>query len=345
MTIWLVRRIAMRLRGWRLYLTLLVAAFAVGWAMMAAFEPPDSTIDQPEHYWWWYIVTAFTVGYGDYFPVSTGGRIAALMVMATAIGVVAALVGDLVERASELKSKRLKGLIQVKAERHFVILGYTPGRTERLMEELCVQPDNQVVLCATLDQVAEDPMPKQERVRLVRGDLMDRDTLDRASIGTARSVIVDSPDGDDDKTAMTALVVDRVNPDVHVVVAARDLDRTARLLRQFGPGFECAEWHDVRMLSEAAQDPGITRFHADLKSGGTGSDTHSLRLPDEVRGRQLSDLHIPLKERLNVTVCALGHGDDFVNNPPLSTTLEPGMRLYYIGSRRLAWSDIQAAIP
>lgn len=344
MTLWLIRLVRVRIRGWRFYLLLTLVAFFTAWGLMAAFEPPESEIADPRNYWWWFVVTAFTVGYGDYYPVSTGGRIGAFLVMFTAIGVVAALVGDLLEQAAARKSKRMRGAVTVKARNHFVVVGYQAGRTERLVEELCAEPSNEVVICAPPDQIAEHPVPDEQRVSLLRGDPTDEAVLEQVKLDAARAAIVDTPGGDDDNAALHALVINRVNPDLHVVVAARDLDRMVRVLGQFGKGFECVEWYDMHMLSEAAQDPGVTRFHADLKTSGSGMDTHSLRLPEAVRGRTLSDLHFPLKERLNVTVCALAGEDRFINNPPLSTSLEPGMILYYIASRRLAWKDVQAAI-
>lgn len=40
---------------------------------------------------WYSIVTITTVGYGDYYPVSVGGRISGMFIMATGIGVIGAL--------------------------------------------------------------------------------------------------------------------------------------------------------------------------------------------------------------------------------------------------------------
>lgn len=86
MAVWF-RLLAVRLRGWRLYVLIVSVAFFAAWGLMVAFEPPEATIDDPRNYWWWFVVTAFTVGYGDYFPVSAGGRVGAFLVMLTAIGI------------------------------------------------------------------------------------------------------------------------------------------------------------------------------------------------------------------------------------------------------------------
>ena len=40
---------------------------------------------------WWDLVTLTTVGYGDFFPVTTGGRIVAVVVMLAGVGIIASL--------------------------------------------------------------------------------------------------------------------------------------------------------------------------------------------------------------------------------------------------------------
>jgi voltage-gated potassium channel len=47
---------------------------------------------------WWAIVTIATVGYGDYYPVTAVGRIIAVVVMVSGIGIFLLLVGKLSQR-------------------------------------------------------------------------------------------------------------------------------------------------------------------------------------------------------------------------------------------------------
>jgi voltage-gated potassium channel len=54
-------------------------------------KPADANIQTGGDALWWAIVTITTVGYGDFFPVTLGGRIIAFFVMLTGVGIIGAL--------------------------------------------------------------------------------------------------------------------------------------------------------------------------------------------------------------------------------------------------------------
>lgn len=67
---------------------------AACWAVLY-FEgqDPSANITNPGDALWWAVVTMSTVGYGDYYPVTTGGRLCAVVLMVTGIGMFATLAG------------------------------------------------------------------------------------------------------------------------------------------------------------------------------------------------------------------------------------------------------------
>ena len=52
---------------------------------------PDANITTGGDALWWAVVTITTVGYGDKYPITTGGRLTAVLVMFTGVGVIGAL--------------------------------------------------------------------------------------------------------------------------------------------------------------------------------------------------------------------------------------------------------------
>lgn len=71
-------------------------------------EAQPETFSSVFHSLWWAVVTLTTVGYGDMYPVTTGGKIFTFVVLLVGLGLVsvpAGLVASSLSRARELESK------------------------------------------------------------------------------------------------------------------------------------------------------------------------------------------------------------------------------------------------
>ena len=93
----LARR-AFSLDGLR-YAAILAALTALGGGY--AYSAAESAQEPSPSVWdgvWWAVTTMTTVGYGDEYPVTTLGRIYALVLMLVGIGFIAILTGAIAER-------------------------------------------------------------------------------------------------------------------------------------------------------------------------------------------------------------------------------------------------------
>ncbi|WP_410585487.1 potassium channel family protein [Amycolatopsis sp. lyj-108] len=110
-------------------LVVIVFVFATSWPLMLLAEPSGNPITEPENYWWWFVVTAATVGYGDFYPESSWGHVIGVYVIVGGIVTLTTVFAQLAEIIEKTKGRRMQGAVTLDIEDHVVVLGYSPGRT------------------------------------------------------------------------------------------------------------------------------------------------------------------------------------------------------------------------
>lgn len=317
------------LRSWATPVIVSVFVFLTAWPLMAWAEGLGNPLVDPANYWWWFIVTASTVGYGDFFPETVGGHLVGVYVIIGGIATLTTVFTKLAAVLETARGRHMQGAITVTATGHIVLLGYTSGRTERIADELIADCDQEMVLC-TWDDVTTHPMPDRD-IAFVRGDLTDVDVLRRAGVHQASTVLVDVRD--DNEALAVALTVDRIQSGAHIVVTLRDMARASQI-GYIDAGIHCVQWHTPRMVTEELESPGITEVYAELLTHG-GANTYSMTLPESVGAVRVGDCQRTLGEQHGATLLAAQSGDDLLVNPGWDVELVPGATLYYVAASRI----------
>lgn len=321
------------LSKWATPMVVIVFVFVTSWPLMVLAEPAGSALVAPGNYWWYFVVTAATVGYGDFFPETGLGHAVGVYVIVGGIATLTTVFTKLASAIEQAKGLRMQGAITVTASEHVVVLGYQPGRTERMVRQL--QADEWTVVLCAWDDVGTHPMP-EHGVDFVRGDLTEEETLRRAAVPAAASVLVDARD--DNEALAIAVTVHHVNPEVHLVVPLRDMDR-ATLLRRINENIRCVQWHTPRMITEEVTTPGIAEVYSDLMTHG-GANTYSLRLPGSLGPVLVERCQVELGRNHGATLLAVRTDGRLLVNPPWQTELSGGSVLYYISPRPLSATEI-----
>jgi voltage-gated potassium channel len=225
------------------------------------------------------------------------------------------------------------------ARNHTVILGYTPGRTEKIVAELGAEDAIDVVLCAW-DDVIEHPMPEHPGVRFVRGDLTNVDVMTRAGVAEAATVVIDVRD--DNETLAVLVAAYHANETVHTVASLREMSRSEHL-RYVSPHVQCVQWHVPNLLVEEVQDPGITQVYTDLMTSGGRSNTYSTRLPQSLANKTFGECQTAFGQRYGATVIAVRHAEGLLISPAWDTPLAPGATLYYLAAERIGDAELVAS--
>ncbi|MBG6183961.1 voltage-gated potassium channel [Arthrobacter sp. CAN_A214] len=333
----LIRRLG-RSRFWVMPALIITAVFLTSWPLMIWAEPSGNTITSADSYWWWFLVTAATVGYGDFFPTTVGGRLVGVYVIVGGIVTLTTLFTRIAMAIENAKGQRMKGQSDLEMSDHLVIVGYTPGRTERLIHEILADDAHSVALCAWHD-VSVNPMPEHPGLGFIRGDLAEEGVLLRAGVHRAARVLIDARD-DNEALALTVAVT-HVNPNAHTVVTLRDMSRALNF-SYVDDDVRCVQWHSPRLATEELQDPGIAVVYADLMSHG-GRNTYSTRLPEALPQVNFGQVQEAMGRSFTTTVLAVQH-EGAVINPGWDTQLPESAVLYYVGERRLSPEEIVSAL-
>ncbi|WP_019039644.1 potassium channel family protein [Psychroflexus tropicus] len=72
-------------------------------------EKDVGNIKTAEDALWWSYITITTVGYGDYFPITNGGKLAASILILNGIAIFGAIVSYINERVNNIKKKSTLG--------------------------------------------------------------------------------------------------------------------------------------------------------------------------------------------------------------------------------------------
>jgi voltage-gated potassium channel len=80
---------------------------------LAEHDHPGANIIRLDDAIWWAVVTITTVGYGDYYPVTEVGRIIAVFIMFSGIGIVVSVLGLLSQRRLQKAEARFRSKFEV----------------------------------------------------------------------------------------------------------------------------------------------------------------------------------------------------------------------------------------
>lgn len=232
---------------------------------------------------WWVMTTVTTVGYGDYFPVTIGGRIIAIFLYIFGIGLIGVAIGKIIDSLAIFRKKRIEGDIVYKESGHFIIIGWSQKAHFAIKEMLETSGDVEVVI---VDQLREAPM-LSENIHYIKGEAANADTLERANIKGAKAVLIFADDHlhndqmTDGKSLLIASSIEAIAPKVHTIVEIMEEKHIDNFKHVHVDEFIVSNETISSLAVRSAFRKGISGIYGQLLRRSVGEDLYHVPLREE----------------------------------------------------------------
>ncbi|MEN6438656.1 MAG: ion channel [Syntrophobacter sp.] len=300
--------------------------------------------ENPELRWsdglWYTVVTMTTVGYGDFFPKTTGGRfLVGWPVMAFGIGLLGYALSVIAATLITSKSKEIRGMSSFELKNHLIVFNFPGlGKVARILDELFLDPafGRSIPIVLADEFLDELPQELQKRgVHYVRGNPVRDETLSRAGIDHARhAVILCRNPGDpasDNLNVAIALAIEGRNRKANTVVECVD-PASEELLRKAGcDRIVCTSRFDAHFLSQELLNPGVQEVIDDLLSARDGQQIYFTKVSRDANFEELVRI---CREKRHLAIGISSSAGTRLNISE-STVVRKGESLVTIGPTRL----------
>ena len=258
---------------------------------------------------WWAIVTMGTVGYGDKYPVTTGGRMVGIFLIFTGVGLMSLFTATIASTFVERRMKEGRGLETIKAKEHIIICGWNQ-HTDNVIQGLTTygaMSERAIVLIneLTVDEI-ETLRPKYSRYNLkfLRGDYVHEEVLLRANVSQATFVMImaDQSGGhprerSDERTALAALTVKSLAPHVKTIAELLNEESRPHLKRANVDEIVVRGEHVGSLLAGAINSPGLPRVISSILSLGDRNKLWRTHIPGIFVNKPFRELSAHYREK------------------------------------------------
>jgi voltage-gated potassium channel len=279
-------------------------------------------------------ITLSTVGFQEVHPLSTGGRLVAIVLILGGTGSLAyglsMVTAFIVEgELNDVLGKRRMEKALARLSRHVIVCG--AGETgKHIVEELratrtsCVVVEQHPSECKNLDRFWEIP--------IIEGDATDGDVLVRARIAEARGLVTTLPSDKDN--LFVILTARELNPSLRIVSRAIANESYPKLRKAGADSVVSANRiGGLRMASEMIRPNVVSFLDMMLRDPDRALRFEEAELPagSPLLGKTLADLD--LHNRVGLVIIAIRRGPKggYLYNPKASARLEAGDTLIVCG--------------
>lgn len=264
---------------------------------------------------WWGFVTSTTVGYGDYFPVTPGGRLIAIILMIIGISAFGFITAAVASVFVENKLKEGMGLMDINFKDHIAIIGWNDKSSIILNELVQDNPDKKIVIVAEREKLTFN----HKNAYFVHGDPTKDETLLKANIPNAHTVIVVADENlahngmSDAKSVLICLAVDKLNTNIHLIAEVLNEENVPHFQRANVNDIVISSQMSSRVIVRSALYKNVSHALKELLTNSYGNEIYESKIKDEYVGIPFKELVYKYVENHNAVILGIANGNLLLN--------------------------------
>ena len=300
----------------------------------------ESKVDPTLTLWdamWWSFVTLTTVGYGDYFPVTLGGRLVASVLMITGIGIFGFITATVAATFVDNILKKGSGRMEVKTKNHIVVIGWNKKAKTIITELVNEKTGKNIVVISKKENIDLN----DKGTVFIHGEEADDKTLERAHIEDASLVIVladetlENEQMMDAKSVLICLAVDNINPKVHLVSEVMDEKNLSHFKRANVNDTVVTSQISSKIIVRSSLYKHVSNTLEELMTNSYGNEIYEKEASNNEIGNSFGNL---LKEYIDTQkgiLVGISDGDKTMVNPDKDYVIKQNDILVYISQDKL----------
>ena len=271
----------------------------LGGLILRTLETGD--IAEGEAPFWWAIVTMTTVGYGDYAPSTSEGRIFAVLVMFAGISLTAMFTAVISSIFVAKRIRKDKGLEKVNVKNHIILCGWNRN-ADKIIDSIQYLSEGRrkdLVLINDLDEETVARLKTRYRdihLHFVAGDYTSEQILQRASLEEADTIIIIPSDVDgtiqnpDEKTILATLTIKGLEPNKRLIAYLYNRENLTHIKRANADEVVISDDFGAFMLASHVMDPGIPQTLNSLLDNVSENRFKRMDIPNKFVGQSFDNL-------------------------------------------------------
>lgn len=278
---------------------------------------------------WWAIITASTVGYGDFYPVSVAGRITAIFLLLVGTGFFSSYFIHLSAATVTKQNAYAEGRVGYKGNTHIIIVGWNE-RSRSIIRSL-IQSESIILVDDTL---GSNPI-EDDNVHFIRGRANKDETLLNAGIQTARKVIITSDQNLDElqadmNTILTLLAIKGLNPDIRCIAEIQTSEQINNARRAGADELIPANALTSAVLLNSIASADVVNPLLDLLGELNGKRLSYIEAEASLIDKKFEEASKFLLEERNIILIGIKKGGDVIVNPKHNISIKYDAQLLVI---------------